>query len=57
MVNSLTENVPGIVIFTDDDLPLEGMDHHKALFIKAEVKGKLTTCVMVTMDPPLMSAH
>ena len=47
MVNSLTESAPGTVIFTDDDLPLEGRDHHKALFIKAEVKGKLTTCVMV----------
>ena len=47
MINSLTETAPGTVIFTDDDLPLEGRDHHKALFIKAEVKGKLTTCVMV----------
>ena len=34
-------------MFTDDDLPLEGRDHHKALFIKASVKGKLTYCVMV----------
>ena len=44
---SSTENAPGAVVFTDDDLPLEGRDHHKALFIKAEVKGKLTCCVMV----------
>ena len=28
-------------------MPLEGRDHHKVLFIKAEVKGKLITCVMV----------
>ena len=34
-------------MFTDDDFPLEGRDHHKTLFIKAEVKGKLTCCVMV----------
>ena len=47
IINSLTESAPGTVIFTDDDLPLEGRDHHKALFIKVEVKGKLTTCVMV----------
>ena len=26
---------------------MKGRDHHKALFIKAEVKGKLTCCVMV----------
>ena len=33
--------------FTDDDLPMEKRDHHKALLVKAEVKGKLTCCVMV----------
>ena len=47
MVCSLTETAPRMVIFTNNDLPLEERDHHKALFIKAEVKGKLTTCVMV----------
>ena len=47
MVSSLTKNTPRAVIFTNDDLPLEERDHHKALFIKAEVKGKLTCCVMV----------
>ena len=47
MVCSLTETPPGAVVFTDEDLPLKGRDHHKALFIKAEVKGKLTCCVMV----------
>ena len=35
------------MVFTDEDFSLEGKDHHKALFIKAEVKGKLTCCVMV----------
>ena len=47
MVCSLTETPPGAVVFIDKDLPLEGRDHHKALFIKTEVKGKLTYCVMV----------
>ena len=47
MICSLTENAPGAVVFTDDDLPLGGRDYHKASFIKAEVKGKLTCCIMV----------
>ena len=47
MVGSLTESLPGAIIFADDDLPLEGRDHYKALFIKVEVKEKLTYCVMV----------
>ena len=47
MVCSLIETPPRVVVFTDDDLPLEGRDHYKALFIRAEVKGKLTCCVMV----------
>ena len=46
-MDSLTESPQGAVIFTDDDLPLEERDHHKALFIKAEVKENLTCCVMV----------
>ena len=47
MVGSLTETPLGAIIFSDDNLPLEGRDHHRALFIKAEVKGKITCCVMV----------
>ena len=47
MVCSLTESPLRAMIFTDNDLPLEGRDHHKALFIKAEVKGKLTCCVII----------
>ena len=47
MVGALTETPLGTIIFSDDDLPLEGRDHHRALFIKAEVKGKITYCVMV----------
>ena len=34
-------------MFSDDDLPLEWRDHNRVLFIKAEVKGKMTCCVMV----------
>ena len=47
MVGSLTETPLGVIVFSDDDLPLEGRDHHRALFIKAEMKGKITYCVMV----------
>ena len=47
MVGALTETPLGTIIFSDDDLPLEGRDHHRVLFIKAEVKGKITCCMMV----------
>ena len=47
LVGSLTETPPRAIVFSNDDLPLEGRDHHRALFIKAEVKGKITCCVMV----------
>ena len=47
MIGSLTETPPGAILFSDEDLPLEGRDHHRALFIKAEVRGKMTCCVMV----------
>ena len=47
MIGLLTETPQGAIVFSDDDLPLKGRDHHKALFIKAEVKGKMTCCVMV----------
>ena len=47
MVISLIESPPEAILFSDDDLPLEERDHHRALFIKVEVKGKMTCCVMV----------
>ena len=47
MVGLLTETPPGAIVFSDDDLLLEGRDHHRALFIKAEVKGKMTCCMMI----------
>ena len=34
-------------MFSDDDLLLKERDHHRALFIKVEVKGKMTCCMMV----------
>ena len=42
MVGSLTETPLGAIVFSDDDLPLEGRNHQRALFIKAKVKGKIT---------------
>ena len=47
MIGSLTKTPPGAILFSDEDLPLEGRDYHRALFIKAEVRGKMTCCVMV----------
>ena len=47
IVGLLTETPPGAITFSDEDLPLEGRDHHRALFIKVEVREKMTCCVMV----------
>ena len=47
MVGSLIETLPRAIVFSDNDLPLEGRDHYRALFIKAEVKGKMTCYIMV----------
>ena len=47
MVGLLIETPQGAIIFSDDDLPLKEMNHHKVLFIKAKVKGKMTSYVMV----------
>ena len=57
MVNSLMESPKGAAIFTDEDLPLEGRDHHRALFIKVEVKGKLTCCVLVDNGSAINVCH
>lgn len=43
----INRNPLGAIVFSDKDLPLEGRDYHRALFIKAEVKGKITYYVMV----------
>ena len=47
VVRLMTERKKGEITFSDEDLPLEGRDHNKALFIAAEVNGKRTSCVMV----------
>ena len=36
-----------MITFSDADLPVEGRNHNRALFIPAEVKGKRTSYVMV----------
>ena len=47
MVARIIENKQGVITFCDADLPVEGRDHNRALFIPAEVKGKRTSYVMV----------
>ena len=47
LASSLMQKPEGAIVFTDEDLPLEGRDHYRALFIKAEIKGKMTCSVMV----------
>ena len=47
LVSSLMQKLEGEIIFTDEDLPLDGREHNRPLFIKTEIKGKLTCCVMV----------
>ena len=47
MVAKITENKQGVITFSDTDLPVEGRNHNRALFIPAEVKGKRTSYVMV----------
>ena len=47
MVAKVTKNKHGVITFSDKDLPLEGRNHNKALFILAEVRGKRTNYVMV----------
>ena len=47
MVARITENKQGVITFSDTDLPVEGKNYNRALFIPAEVKGKRTSYVMV----------
>ena len=47
MVARITENKQRIITFSDADLPEEGRNHKRALFIPAEIKGKRTSYVMV----------
>ena len=45
-VGSVHKGTPQIT-FSDDELPAEGKNHNRPLFIRAEVMGKRTSCVMV----------
>ena len=47
MVAKITEKKQGVITFSDADLPVEGRNHNRALFIPAKVKGKRTSYVMV----------
>ena len=47
MVARITENKQGVIIFSDANLPMEGRNHNRALFIPAKVKEKRTSYVMV----------
>ena len=47
MVTKVTKNKQGVITFSDADLPMEGRNYNRALFIPAEVKGKRTNYVMV----------
>ena len=47
MVAKVTKNKQGVITFSDADLPTEGRNHNRALFIPTEVKGKRTNYMMV----------
>ena len=47
MVAKIAENKQGVITFCDADLPVEGRNHNRVLFIPAEVKGKRTSYVMM----------
>ena len=47
MVAKIIENKQGVITFSDADLPVEGKNYNRTLFIPAEVKGKRTSYVMV----------
>ena len=47
MVAKITENKQRVITFSDIDLPIEGRNHNRALFIPAEVKEKRNSFVMV----------
>ena len=40
MVAKITKNKQGVITFSNGDLPVEGRNHNRALFISVEVKGK-----------------
>ena len=47
IVAKVIENNHGMITFSNKDLPVEWRNHNRALFIPIEVKGKITSYVMV----------
>ena len=47
IIRSIQKQNKQALIFTEEELPMEERGHNRALFIRAEVKGKKTSCVMV----------
>ena len=47
MVAKVIENKQGVITFSDEDLPIEGRNHNRVLFIPAEVREKRTSYVMM----------
>ena len=47
MVARIIENKQRVITFSDADLPVEGRNHNRALFIPAKLKEKKTNYVMV----------
>ena len=47
MVAKVTENKQRVITFFNADLPMEGRNYNRALFIPTEVRGKRTNYVMV----------
>lgn len=45
MVAKVTEKKHRVIAFSDEDLPVEGRNHNRALFIPVEVRGKKTNYV------------
>ena len=46
LLAKVTEKKHGVITFSDEDLPLEGQNHNKTLFISTEVRGKKTNYMM-----------
>ena len=47
MVAKVTKNKQGVITFSDKDLPIEGRNHNRALFIPADVRGRRTSYMMM----------
>ena len=57
MVGLMMDRKSGEITFTNEDLPLEGRDHNKALYIAAEVMGREPFVLWWMTDLPSMFVH